>query len=535
MAQVPLQANADGTISPDPDGRHPTITEREDVLRDGLVQAGWTISGLTSSDTKRHTTATIQKGNRAYTIEAFIFPNLAWANRSTSEKRIQLSRDYAEHATEFNLPKTGPRRCLLLGIYRRQGEVVVCAWDPEVYRGHSSPSSCYVRVEAIADAMRVGFGQSVDGKGRLVCCFRPNLLAYYIENMAELHDRVVVTQATLAVSRDGEPPADAEEDGQDIGAPNDVPESLPRNRIVYGAPGTGKSHRIDSELRAYFGLGALHERITFHPEFTYAQFVGTYRPVPLYRIADADLLASDRTTTAGKHEPVIDYQFVPGPFLRMLTRALKYPSHSFVLVIEELNRANAPAVFGDIFQLLDRDDNGEGKFSIELAPEARDFMRIQGVPITIRLPRNLYIWATMNSADQGVLPLDAAFKRRWSFEYMPLDAGEAAVDSWTIQLKFLPQPIKWNDFRRAVNTHLVRRDVAEDRLLGPFFMRHDELSSADAFVNKLLLYLRDDVLRHNPEALFRGTSLTYGALAKSYQAGEPIFVEDIIFGSASGD
>jgi hypothetical protein len=136
----------------------------------------------------------------------------------------------------------------------------------------------------------------------------------------------------------------------------------------------------------------------------------------------------------------------------------------------------------------------------------------------------------MNSADQGVLPLDAAFKRRWSFQYVPLDMGEAVVDSCTIQLSFLPEPIKWNDFRRVVNAHLARREVAEDRLLGPFFMRPHELSSADAFVNKLLLYLRDDVLRHNPEVLFRGTSLTYGALVKSYQAGENIFVEDVSFG-----
>ena len=531
MPQSSLQANADGTTSEDFDGPHPTIPEREEVLRTGLAQAGWTITDLTSSDAKRLTTVNMHKGGRTYTIEAFIFPNLAWGNRPERkfEKRIQLSRDYAEHAEEFNLPKDGPRRCLLLGIYRRQEQTLICAWDAYAYRDHTNPYSCYVRIEAIADAMRVGLGQSVDKKDRLVCCFRPDLLAYYVESMEELHERITVSQATLESSPDGEPDEAKGPVEEDVGAPNEVPASLVRNRIVYGAPGTGKSHRIDAQVRAHFGQAGLHERVTFHPDFTYAQFVGAYRPVPLYRLADVDLVAADKVTSAGRHEPVIDYRFVPGPFLRMLTRALRYPEHSFVLVIEELNRANAPAVFGEAFQLLDRDESGEGKFSVDLPPDARDFMRAQGLAGAVRLPRNLYLWATMNSADQGVLPLDAAFKRRWSFEYVPLDAGEGATEAWEIQLRFLTAPIRWNHFRRVVNAHLTLRDVAEDRLLGPFFMRRDEMAGGDAFVNKLLLYLRDDVLRHNPEALFRGTSRTYGALVRSYQDGENIFVDEVKF------
>ena len=529
MPQLSFQANADGTLSEDFDGPHPTIAEREEVIRTGLAQAGWAVTGLISSDAKRLTAFSMQKGDRTYRIEALIFPNLAWANRSKHEKRIQLSRDYAEHAEEFTLPKDGPRRCLLLGVYRRQERTVVCAWDASVYRDHSNPHSCYVKIEAIADAMRVGFGQSIDAKARLVCCFRPDLLAYYVESMGELHERITVDQATLESSPDGEQGEDAELSDEVLGAPNEVPVHLVRNRIVYGAPGTGKSHRIDAEVQTHFGHVGLYERITFHPDFTYAQFVGAYRPVPLYRLADADLIAADKVTSAGRHEPVIDYQFVPGPFLRMLTRALRHPKHSFVLVIEELNRANAPAVFGEVFQLLDRDDSGEGKFSVELPPDARDFMRAQGLTSAIRLPRNLYLWATMNSADQGVLPLDAAFKRRWSFQYVPLDAREDVTRTWELQLRFMSKPIKWNDFRRAVNAHLTRRDVAEDRLLGPFFMRRDEMSSSDAFVNKLLLYLRDDVLRHSPEALFRGPSLTYGALVQSYYAGNNIFVEEVSF------
>jgi hypothetical protein len=536
MARQPstivYQAEPDGTLSQDYDGPHPLMAEREDLLRRSFEGGGWTVSALQSNEQHRKTTLTTSKGDREYLLDIFIFPNLAWSSgsRDKKEKRIQLSRDYAEHAEEFNLPKDGPNRCLLLGIYRRREHVVFCAWDAHAYRDHPNPNSCYVRVEAIADAMRVGLGQSIDSKDRLVCCFKPDLLAYYVENMQALHDRVVVNEAHLKVSPDDGPDENAGETAGVLGDVNEVPVDLPRNRIVYGAPGTGKSHLVNDQVAQFFGQSDLHERVTFHPEFTYAQFVGSYRPVPLYRPTEVDLVAADLATSAGKHEPIIDYRFVPGPFLRLVTRALKNPLHSFVLVIEELNRANAPAVFGEAFQLLDRDESGEGKFTVELPPEARDYMRAQGLTNSVKLPRNFYLWATMNSADQGVLPLDAAFKRRWSFQYVPLDMGEAVVDSCTIQLSFLPEPIKWNDFRRVVNAHLARREVAEDRLLGPFFMRPHELSSADAFVNKLLLYLRDDVLRHNPEVLFRGTSLTYGALVKSYQAGENIFVEDVSFG-----
>src|SRR5690606_35724966 len=115
----------------------------------------------------------------------------------------------------------------------------------------------------------------------------------------------------------------------------------------------------------------------------------------------------------------------------------KHPDNNFVLVIEELNRANAPAVFGDVFQLLDRDEAGVGKFSVMLSTEAQDYLASHGLPQSVRLPGNFYIWATMNSADQGVMPLDAAFKRRWTFEYVALNASEAVTADWKIHLEFL--------------------------------------------------------------------------------------------------
>ena len=534
MAKISKQATADGQMVDDYDPSHPSLLERETALRAGFEQRGWKVQSLVSDEQKRQTTMQVSRGGASYDLNVFVFPNLAYASRSVEEKRIQLSRDYAEHKREFELPNTGQERCLLLGMYTREGKTIISAWDAGAYKNHTNPSSCYVRVPALMDAMRNGFGQSIDGKNRLVCCFQPDLIAYYVENMRDLHDRVVVDQSLIKKSLDGEPEKTAEEAGYATdpvdAPPNEVPADLPRNRILYGAPGTGKSHRLDEQVSASFGADALHERITFHPDYTYGQFVGAYRPVPLYRLVSDTLLAADKITDAGHHEPLIDYGFVPGPFLRLLVRALKNPDHKFVLVIEELNRANAPAVFGEVFQLLDRDSSGFGKFSVTMPTEARDYLRSHGLPASVRLPANLYLWATMNSADQGVMPLDAAFKRRWTFEYVPLNASEDAAADWKIHLNFLGGSVAWNTFRAVVNGHLRKRDIPEDRLLGPFFMRRDELENGQAFRNKLLLYLRDDVVRHNPEALFRGASLSYGALADAYEKNEQIFAEGIEFG-----
>jgi hypothetical protein len=536
MAKISKQATADGRMVDDNDPIHPTMQQRETALRDGFTALGWKIENMSSDEPKRRTVMQVSRGDRSYKLNVFIFPNLAYASRHVEEKRIQLSRDYAEHKREFELPNNGPERCLLLGMYTRDDKTVFSAWDAAAYRNHAQPSSCYVRVPALADAMRNGLGQSIDGKNRLVCCFQPDLLAYYVENMHDLHEKVVVDQNLIKKSLDGEPDGVADSAGGgapdkvDV-PPNDVPADLPRNRILYGAPGTGKSHRLDSEISAYFGVEILSERVTFHPDYTYGQLVGAYRPVPIYREASGALLAADKVTDAGKHEPLIDYAFVPGPFLRLLVRALKNPEHRFVLVIEELNRANAPAVFGEVFQLLDRDSQGVGKFSVMMPTEARDYLRSHGIPTSVRLPANLYLWATMNSADQGVMPLDAAFKRRWTFEYVPLNASEGVTAEWMIHLNFLGGSVPWNTFRAAINDHLRNREVPEDRLLGPFFMQQEELKSGQAFRNKLLLYLRDDVVRHNPEALFKGTSLSYGALADAYEKGDPVFAEGIDFGA----
>lgn len=515
------QIDPNGSIVPDYDPEHVPFDDLKQIIGDGLNQRDWEVKFSENTKSTHRHRFTMSKGGVQLRVIAYIFNNLPWGHRAAEEKRIQLTRPYDEHAKDFDLAKDGNPRCALLGIYRRREKIVFCGWDPSDYKQHKSPSSCYVRTKAMASAVRSGFGFGIDRKSRIVCCFTPDLLAYYLENMQVLHDEVLVEPSAIPESSLTTEELDLPSD------PVSVPPKIPHNQIFYGAPGTGKSHRLDSLLSEYFPNPSQFERTTFYPEYTNGTFLGEYRPFPVYRCGDGVLLGPDQKSKLPDYEPLIDYRYVAGPFLRILVRAQSNPNYSFCLVIEEINRAHASAVFGEVFQMLDREDDGTGKFSVTLTQSAQDFLSSQEIKGPIRIPSNMYIWATMNSADQGVLPLDAAFKRRWTLEYVGLDDGEPIVEDWMIKLAFLTRPIKWNDFRRKVNSHLQKIGVAEDRLLGPFFMTKKDLDDPKAFENKLLQYLRDDVVRSQPRSLFVGDSISYGALISSYRNGNNIFVEDV--------
>jgi hypothetical protein len=304
---------------------------------------------------------------------------------------------------------------------------------------------------------------------------------------------------------------------------NTIDPNIYKNRIIYGAPGTGKSYYLNEQAIELFPHETLQTRVTFYNQYSYSQFVGAYKPTPIYQETEKTLYESDMVTTANKNmEPLIDYRFTPGPFIDMLCRAIKDRDHNYLLIIEEINRANVTAVFGDVFQLLDRNESGESVYSTTFSFDVMNYLRKNGINLTsIRLPSNLYIWATMNSADQGVMPLDSAFKRRWSFEYLPLDSKESVVESLEVHPKFLIAKIKWNKFRNILNEHLKTLGVAEDKLIGPFFLSEQEILDDNAFKNKLLLYLRDDILRHNPGSIF--TKTTFSDIIKTYDKGNNVF------------
>lgn len=286
------------------------------------------------------------------------------------------------------------------------------------------------------------------------------------------------------------------------------------NYIIYGAPGTGKSRMLEDR----FGSDAFTKRVVFHPEYTYFDFVGAYKPTPIYKKGSGDFEYADGTSCASG-EPYVTYKFVAGPFIDMLVAAWKDPENMYTLIIEEINRANAAAVFGEVFQLLDRNADGESEYSIDLSEELRSYLigtcgMNQYIISGLKIPSNMNIAATMNSADQGVNVLDSAFKRRWKFEYLKIDITNAVhKDS---QIRYGGMDVRWGDFITALNTKLISLGVDEDRLIGPYFIKPSEVSNQKA-VDKLLLFLWDDVLRHRREQFFSGTVHTFADLADCFQ------------------
>lgn len=313
---------------------------------------------------------------------------------------------------------------------------------------------------------------------------------------------------------------------------NIIPQEYPKNLILYGAPGTGKSYEMNKRANELFPNELLYKRITFHSSYSYRNFVGSYKPKPLYKETEVTIFNSDRITiNEHKVEPVIEYTFEPGPFLILYERAIKNPQHNFLLLIEELNRANTTAVFGELFQLLDRNDNGESEYPITLEASIYDYLRGRNITETeIKIPSNLYIWATMNNADQGVLPLDTAFKRRWSFEHLGINKSEAQIDGIYIKMPFLEgkPELKWNTFRRIINQKLLELGIHEDKLVGPFFLNKREITHQESVKNKLLLYLKEDVLRYKT-GIFKSSLKTFSEIAEEYDKGNNVFDETLAF------
>ncbi|EJF7710451.1 McrB family protein [Providencia sp. PROV230] len=289
------------------------------------------------------------------------------------------------------------------------------------------------------------------------------------------------------------------------------------NYIYYGAPGTGKSHQLN-ELTE----GDRKIVTVFHPDTQNSDFIGSLKP----------------TNVSGS----ITYAFRPGPFTTALLEALKNPEQNVYLVIEEINRAPAAAVFGELFQLLDR-ENGASKYEIDFTdPDMQayinDQLKAEGLDERSKLsiPANLSLLATMNSSDQAVMPLDTAFKRRWSFRYMKLDFENPAVSSQKLRIMTTQGVyyITWKDFaNKVVNHQLKEMKVPEDRLIGPFFLSSTELSNSEtsneAISGKLFVYLWDDVLRHKGRNIIFDKNIgTFGELHEQFIEGKkPVFSEVI--------
>lgn len=267
-----------------------------------------------------------------------------------------------------------------------------------------------------------------------------------------------------------------------------------KNILLYGVPGAGKSHFINTN---YCSDHDLIERVVFHPEYTYSDFVGQI----LHQLDGNNL----------------KYVFTPGPFTTILKKAMNSPSQYFYLVIEELNRGNAPAIFGEIFQLLDRNIKGESEYSITNFDIAKEIYNNK--EIKIKIPSNLWILATMNTSDQNVFTLDTAFQRRWEMKHIKNDISASKLAKITIA----DSGITWESFAIKVNSLIIKGNEgassSEDKRLGAYFVSEAELKNKELFAEKVLKYLWDDAFKLERELFFKEELSSFDEVLERFSSG----------------
>ena len=293
-------------------------------------------------------------------------------------------------------------------------------------------------------------------------------------------------------------------------------------QIFYGAPGTGKSHTINEETKGEDVI-----RTTFHPDTDYSTFVGAYKPTTVEEtvmtVIGTKAVAVENEDGSKRKETKIVYEFVAQAFLQAYIAAWKNyasagedePKRQF-LVIEEINRGNCAQIFGDLFQLLDRNDSGFSEYPIKADADMQKQLKkeLHGLTIAnanrinalynnrnvasevfngdiLLLPDNLYIWATMNTSDQSLFPIDSAFKRRWDWKYIPISN---ANKDWAIKVN--GNKYDWWNFLEKINAQIGSTTNSEDKKLGYFFCKatNNEIS-AETFVGKVMFYLWNDVFK----------------------------------------
>ena len=239
------------------------------------------------------------------------------------------------------------------------------------------------------------------------------------------------------------------------------------------------------------------ERLVFHPDYTYSDFVGQILP----KIAD---------------DGSVNYEFSPGPFTNLLRKAYINPDKMFYLIIEEINRGNAPAIFGDIFQLLDRDKNGKSEYEITNA----DIAKIVYLDSThkVSIPSNMCILCTMNTSDQNVFTLDTAFQRRWSMRLIRNKFHDEEEERIFAETKILDTDVTWEKFFTEINGFILGKNIrmtsSEDKRLGTHFVSIEDLLEGKGddkreierqnsrFPEKVLKYLWDDAFKFTKEDVF---------------------------------
>lgn len=272
------------------------------------------------------------------------------------------------------------------------------------------------------------------------------------------------------------------------------------NIILYGVPGSGKSYIIK---RDYCSEEKYMERVVFHPDYTYSDFVGQILPK--------------------LEEEKLKYEFTPGPFTKILKKAYDHPENEYYLIIEEINRGNAPAIFGEIFQLLDRIDETDEDHDASLIGESQYGITNYDIAKTVygneedlvKIPSNLYILATMNTADQNVFTLDTAFQRRWDMKMIkndiPKDQAANVIEG---------TEITWGAFVNEINSIIINNSSeivsSEDKRLGAYFVKKNQMT-IKRFPEKVLKYLWDDAFKIDRTPIFKDIYKSLEDIVKVYR------------------
>lgn len=331
-----------------------------------------------------------------------------------------------------------------------------------------------------------------------------------------------------------EPYNDGKERGLEI---LDMTDPIPLQRIFYGAPGTGKSNTIKCDVDK---KGLPRVRTTFHPDSDYSTFVGAYKPTSV-EVPVMTIIGKEQVPVVNaKPEKKIVYEFVPQAFLKAYTGAWKDQDKPFFLIIEEINRGNCAQIFGDLFQLLDRnDETGLSDYPISPDEDIQKFLLTDkkfgfaaltdeqkaAIPEEVLtgelmiLPKNLHIWATMNTSDQSLFPIDSAFKRRWDWQYMPISDGRKG---WKINAN--GKQYDWWQFLQKMNNQIGSTTNSEDKKLGYYFCKaKGDTIDAETFVGKVIFYVWNDVFKDFAEEagdLFKDTDGSLLSFNKFYSVGD---------------
>ncbi len=309
-----------------------------------------------------------------------------------------------------------------------------------------------------------------------LAAFRPEFIFYYLDNYKKLHYGSS-QESTVSVT---------------VGESGRLVQGT--NIILYGVPGCGKSHEIKTK---YCNDKKYMERVVFHPDYTYSDFIGQILP-----------------KTDGEN---ISYPFTPGPFTVILDKAICDPGHMYYLVIEEINRGNAPAIFGEVFQLLDR-ENGESEYGINNFDIAGYIYGKDETEREIKIPSNLTIIATMNTADQNVFTLDTAFKRRWTLRSIENNIHGCKH----AKMPICDTAITWEYFATKINDTII--DIgegslgSEDNRLGAYFVKAEDLQDQKAFAEKVLMYLWNDAFKYDRDKIFKSEYRTLEELLRGFYA-----------------